>query len=124
MATFALGTAVGDMTALAFQLGYLASGVLFTILIAVPAVGYLRFGWNEVFAFWFAYILTRPLGASYADWLAFPRNAGGLGVGHGVIAVCLTLVIVALVAYVSITHKDVPDREVAGGPTPPEAELA
>lgn len=123
MATFALGTAVGDMTAIAFHLGYLASGVLFTLLIAVPAVGYWRFGWNPVFAFWFAYVLTRPLGASYADWLAFPRSAGGLGVGHGVVAVSLTIVIVALVGYLTITRKDVRNRAGAELPVTPEPEL-
>jgi uncharacterized membrane-anchored protein len=117
MATFALGTAAGDMTALAFHLGYLASGVLFTVLIAVPAVGYLRFGWNEVFAFWFAYVLTRPLGASYADWLAFPRDAGGLGIGHGVVAVCLTLVIVVMVAFASAADRRAPARAAASPET-------
>jgi uncharacterized membrane-anchored protein len=113
MATFALGTAVGDMTALAFHLGYLASGFLFTVLIAIPLVGYWRFGWNEVFAFWFAYVLTRPLGASYADWFAFPKNAGGLGIGHGVVAIGLSVVIVALVAYVAVTGRDTPREQVA-----------
>jgi uncharacterized membrane-anchored protein len=121
MATFALGTAVGDMTALAFHLGYLASGFLFTALIAVPLIGYRRFGWNEVFAFWFAYVLTRPLGASYADWLAFPKNAGGLGIGHGEVAIGLSVVIVALIAYVAATGRDVP-RERVPEPTPAAAE--
>jgi uncharacterized membrane-anchored protein len=119
MATFALGTAVGDMTALAFHLGYLASGILFTACMAIPALGYWRFGWNGVFAFWFAYVLTRPLGASYADWFAFPRDAGGLGVGHGAVAIALTVVIVALVAYVAATRKDVPKEQVVGAPTSP-----
>jgi uncharacterized membrane-anchored protein len=123
MATFALGTAVGDMTALAFHLGYLASGFLFTVLIAIPLVGYWRFGWNEVFAFWFAYVLTRPLGASYADWLAFPKNAGGLGIGHGVVAIGLSVVIVALVAYVAVTGRDVPRERIPEGALAPEPEL-
>ena len=122
MATFALGTAVGDMTAIAFHLGYLASGVLFTVFMAVPAVGYWRFGWNGVFAFWFAYVLTRPLGASYADWFAFPRDAGGLGVGHGAVAIALTLVIVALVAYVARTRKDVPKVDVVDVPASPDVD--
>jgi uncharacterized membrane-anchored protein len=123
MATFALGTAVGDMTALAFHLGYLASGIVFTVLIAVPAVGWWRFGWNAVFAFWFAYVLTRPLGASYADWLAFPKDAGGLGIGHGVVAVALTVMIVILVTYVAITGRDTPRERVAEGSLTPEAGL-
>ena len=123
MATFALGTAVGDMTALAFHLGYLASGFLFTVLIAVPLVGYRRFGWNEVFAFWFAYVLTRPLGASYADWLAFPKNAGGLGMGHGVVAIGLSVLIVALIAYIAATGRDVPRQRISQSAPAAESEL-
>jgi uncharacterized membrane-anchored protein len=115
MTTFALGTAVGDLTAFTFHLGFLASGLLFTFLIAIPAVGYRWFGWNEVFAFWFAYILTRPLGASYADWFGFPKSAGGLGAGHGVVALALVVLIVGCVAYLAITRADVPDEPVVAG---------
>src|SRR5438270_13796075 len=68
MATFALGTAAGDMTAATLGLGYFASGVLFAVLIAIPALAYWLFGMNEILAFWLAYIMTRPLGASFADW--------------------------------------------------------
>ena len=68
MATFALGTAAGDMTASTMGLGYFASGAMFAILIAIPALAYWLFGLNEILAFWLAYILTRPLGASFADW--------------------------------------------------------
>src|SRR3954452_18287683 len=67
LATFALGTAAGDLTATTLHLGYLASGVLFAFVIAVPAVAHPKFGLNAVFAFWFAYVTTRPLGASFAD---------------------------------------------------------
>ncbi|MCU1374731.1 MAG: hypothetical protein JWO68_2017, partial [Actinomycetia bacterium] len=73
MATFALGTAVGDMTAKSMHLGYLASGLLFTAAIAVPALAYRFLGLDPVVAFWSAYILTRPVGASFADWLGKPR---------------------------------------------------
>jgi len=68
----ALGTEAGDMTAVSFHLGFLASGILFAVVFAVPAVAYRLFGLNEIVAFWFAYIITRPLGASFADWLAVP----------------------------------------------------
>src|SRR5205085_3384016 len=68
IATFALGTAAGDMTASTLGLGYFPSVVLFAILFAIPGLGYWRFGLNAVFAFWFAYVVTRPLGASVADW--------------------------------------------------------
>ena len=58
------------MTATSLHLGYFASGLLFIGLILIPAIGYRYFGMNEVLAFWIAYVLTRPLGASFADWMA------------------------------------------------------
>ncbi len=67
--TFALGTAVGDLTAITLGLGYPGSAFLFGGLILVPAIGYWRFRLNPIVAFWSAYVLTRPLGASIADWL-------------------------------------------------------
>ena len=113
LTTFALGTATGDMTAISLHLGYLSSGVLFAALIAVPAVGYWRFGLNGVFAFWFAYIVTRPLGASFADWLAVSPQRGGLGLGYGPVSLMLGIVIVGFVAYLSVTGRDVRSRDVA-----------
>jgi uncharacterized membrane-anchored protein len=104
--TFALGTAVGDMTATTLQLGYFASGVLFAVLFAVPAIGYRFFGLNEIFAFWFAYIVTRPLGASFADWLGRPVAAGGVGIGTGLVSLALAIVIAILVGYLTFTSKD------------------
>ena len=73
--TFALGTAVGDVTALTLHLGYLSSIVLFAGLIVIPIIGFWKFHWNTVLAFWFAYVVTRPLGASFADWLGKPTSA-------------------------------------------------
>ena len=108
------------MTAITLHLGYLSSGVLFAVLIAVPAVGYWRFGLNGVFAFWFAYIVTRPLGASFADWLAVPPSRGGLGLGYGVVSVSLTIVIVGFVGYLTVTRKDV--REETSSSNPRSAE--
>jgi len=74
IATFALGTAAGDMTASTLRLGYFPSLVLFVVLFAVPALAYWRVVLNEVVAFWFAYVVTRPLGAYFADWLGKPEN--------------------------------------------------
>ena len=110
MATFALGTAAGDLTASTLGLGYFASVVLFTILIAVPAVGYARFGFNEIAAFWFAYVVTRPLGASVADWLGKPY-LGGLGLGDAKVALVLTLAIIGFVAFLSVSRVDIRDYE-------------
>jgi uncharacterized membrane-anchored protein len=95
------------MTATTFHLGYLNSGLLFTGLIAVPAIGYWRFHWNAIFSFWFAYVVTRPLGASFADWMGKPQLVGGLGWGSGKVALVLTLAIFLLVAYLAVTRADV-----------------
>ena len=107
IATFALGTAAGDLTATTVGLGFFASGVMFSGLIAVPAVAYRFFEWNEIPAFWMAYVLTRPLGASFADWLGRSESLSGVGLGTGLVGLVLTLVIGALVAFLTITRKDV-----------------
>lgn len=106
VATFALGTAMGDLTASTFGLGYFASGVLFVALIAIPALGYWLLGLDEILAFWFAYIVTRPLGASFADWAGKPRSMGGLGVGDEMVCLVLGILIVVFVGYLTITRKD------------------
>jgi uncharacterized membrane-anchored protein len=117
-ATFALGTAAGDLTASTFRLGYFASGVLFAVAIVVPAVGHARFGFNPVAAFWAAYVLTRPLGASFADWLGVPPRRGGVDIGTGVVSLIAGLVIAGLVAYLSFTRTDVEERTLMRGRAP------
>jgi uncharacterized membrane-anchored protein len=110
VATFALGTAVGDLTAHSFGLGYAASAALFAALIAVPALWH-RFGrLDPILAFWWAYVLTRPLGASLADWLGKPTSGGGLGVGAGVTSAALAAIIVAVVIYLQRTGADAPQE--------------
>jgi uncharacterized membrane-anchored protein len=108
LSTFALGTAAGDLTAVTFGLGYFASGLLFAAVIAVPAVGYWRFGMNSILAFWFAYVVTRPLGASFADWLAVSPERRGLGLGTGWVSLVLAAMIGGFVAFLTVTRKDVP----------------
>jgi uncharacterized membrane-anchored protein len=110
MATFALGTATGDMTATTFHLGYFVSGVVFTILIAIPAVAHRWFRMNAIFAFWFAYILTRPLGASYADWVGVSHARGGLNWGSGGVSIGMTVLIVIVVAVLAATREGAPDE--------------
>jgi uncharacterized membrane-anchored protein len=107
VATFAMGTALGDLTATTFHLGYFASGLVFAGVIAIPAFGYRRLRWNAIFCFWFAYVATRPLGASFADWMGKPKSVGGLGLGDGPVALALTVVIFCLVAFLAITRRDV-----------------
>lgn len=113
VATFAMGTALGDLTATTFGLGYFTSGILFAALIAVPAIGYWRFGWNPILSFWLAYVATRPLGASFADWMGKPQSVGGLGWGDGRVALVLTVAIICLVAFLTITRRDVQDAGAA-----------
>jgi uncharacterized membrane-anchored protein len=105
--TFALGTAAGDLTAFVLHLGYFWSGVLFAVAIAVPALAWWRFRLNPVVAFWTAYVLTRPLGASFADWLGKSRALGGLGWGDDVVSGLATLGIAVLVALVAVSRHGV-----------------
>ncbi|WP_198413915.1 hypothetical protein [Cryobacterium algoritolerans] len=126
VATFALGTAVGDLTAVTVHRGYFLSAMLFAVGIAIPAIGFTRFRWNAIFSFWCAYVVTRPLGASLADWLGKPTSEGGFGVGSGLVALTLTLVIAGLVAYLSAAQR-VDTRVVAGeiyvGPVGPQRNI-
>jgi uncharacterized membrane-anchored protein len=111
-ATFALGTALGDFTATALGLGYLASGILFGVIILIPALARWRLGLNGVAAFWFAYVVTRPLGASFADYISKPRNISGIGFGDGQTALVFTAAVVVLVLYLTIFRPDIQDPVV------------
>ncbi|MBS1860495.1 MAG: hypothetical protein JSS68_02170 [Actinobacteria bacterium] len=111
LATFALGTAAGDMTATSLHLGYFGSIWLFAALIAIPAIGYRWFGMNEVLAFWAAYVLTRPLGASVADWMAMEPHRGGLGFGTGGVSLILAVVVYLAVRRLATTKMDVRDED-------------
>jgi uncharacterized membrane-anchored protein len=118
LATFALGTAVGDLTATTLHLGYLTSGIMFTLIFAIPCVAHWRLRLNSVVAFWTAYVLTRPLGASYADWMGVPHSVGGLDFGRGPVAIGLTVPIIALVAYLAISRRDVEPGAAPARPHP------
>jgi uncharacterized membrane-anchored protein len=113
VATFAMGTALGDLSAYTFGLGYFPSALVFAAVIAIPAVGYWRFNWNPILAFWFAYVATRPLGASLADWMGKPSSVTGLGWGDGRVALVLVAMIFCFVAYLAITRRDVQHAGIA-----------
>jgi uncharacterized membrane-anchored protein len=104
--TFGLGTAVGDATAIDFGLGFTWSILLFAVLIVVP-LGLRKLGLNVTVAFWASYVLTRPLGASVADWLGKGTHDGGVGWGTGPVTAIGLLLFAALVAYLALTHSDV-----------------
>jgi uncharacterized membrane-anchored protein len=113
LATFALGTATGDMTATTLHLGYFSSGVLFAVLIALPAVAYKLFRLNEIAAFWIAYILTRPLGASFADWMGVTKARGGLDFGTGPVSLTLILIIIVLISAQTIAQNTIARKNIA-----------
>ncbi len=104
--TFALGTAAGDFLAEASGLGYFQSALAFAGAIALIAAAYFYLGLNEILAFWLAYILTRPLGASFGDLLSQPTKNGGLGFGSTGTSIIFLTTIALLIGYLSITRKD------------------
>jgi uncharacterized membrane-anchored protein len=108
LGTFALGTALSDMTAMTLHLGWFASGVMFAGAIGLPALAHWRFRADPILTFWTAYVLTRPLGASFADWFGLPHSRKGLGWGTGPVSIALFALIVGIVGYLAVTHADEP----------------
>lgn len=103
--TFALGTASGDLVAEQFHLGYLSAGILFGLIIASLTLGYFYLGLDAILAFWLVYIFTRPLGASFGDLLSQPHEYGGFGLGTILTSAIFLSAIVAIVAYMTVTHR-------------------
>lgn len=125
LATFALGTAAGDLTGIQLGLGFWPSAALFFVVICIPLVGWSRLHWNPIFSFWFAYVVTRPLGASFADGFSKPTN-GGLGLGDGLVAGITLVIFIAGVAWVTRRRSDVQFGEHPDlvSPVAANAELA
>ena len=122
--TFALGTAAGDLTAERLSIGYALSALMFAGMIAAVAVGHYRLRMNAVLAFWIAYILTRPLGASIGDYLSQPKADGGLGLGTVVTSALFLTAILAVVVFLTITRRDeTPARTVAPEELQPHLHL-
>ena len=116
--TFAMGTALGDLFATTFHLGYLASAFVFTALICVPLIAW-RLGANPVLTFWVAYILTRPIGASFADFFGMPKDLSGMGFGHGAVSIVTLILVVASIAYLSRSGIDQPEEASPAGAAAP-----
>lgn len=103
--TFALGTSAGDLAAEGLGLGYLQAGLAYAAVIAVIALAYYGFRLNGILAFWLAYILTRPMGASFGDYVAQPHSAGGLGLGTTITSLVFLGSIAAIIVYMSLTRE-------------------
>lgn len=103
--TFALGTSAGDLIAEKLAFGYLPSAAMFGAVIALITVAHHRFGLNAVFAFWSAYILTRPFGASMGDFLTASHHAGGLGLGTNGTSALFLAVILGCVGYFALAEN-------------------
>ncbi|MEO5615901.1 MAG: hypothetical protein ABIR04_13395 [Cypionkella sp.] len=102
--TFALGTAAGDLVAEQFGLGYLATGILFGMIIASLTVGYFFLKLDPILGFWLAYIFTRPLGASFGDLLSQPAQYGGIGLGTIITSAMFLGAIIVIVGYMSVSR--------------------
>ena len=103
--TFALGTAAGDLTAEGLGFGYANSAMMFGAVIGLVTIAYYFLKMNAILAFWIAYILTRPLGASLGDLLTQPTANGGLGWGTVVTSAIFLVTILGLVAYMTISQR-------------------
>jgi len=110
--TFALGTSAGDQVAESYGLGFFVSVLIFAAAIALVTLAHFRFGLGPILAFWLAYILTRPLGASVGDLMSQPTAAGGLGLGTTGTSLIFLTAIAALVAYLTLTRVDQTPPEV------------
>ena len=110
--TFALGTAAGDLVAESMNLGYGVSALLFGGMIIAVAIAHYGLRMNAVLAFWLAYILTRPLGASLGDLLSQPSADGGIGLGTVVTSGLFLAAIASLVLFLTLSRKDVIEAEV------------
>jgi uncharacterized membrane-anchored protein len=104
--TFALGTAAGDLVAEKLNIGYWKSALIFGAIIGLMYVAQKYLGVNAVLAFWAAYIVTRPLGASIGDYLSQDKAIGGLELGTTVTSVIFLSVILVVVSFVAVTKKD------------------
>jgi uncharacterized membrane-anchored protein len=122
-ATFALGTALGDFTAASLGMGYLPSGIFFTAVILVPWVAWRQFGLGSIAAFWMAYVVTRPLGASFSDWISKPSYLTGINFGNGPTAILFAIATFIVVSYLAIVRPDIqrPTQGVTPGAAPATA---
>lgn len=122
--TFALGTALGDFTADSLHMGYLVSGFFFLGVFLLPAIAWRWLGADGVACFWAAYVVTRPLGASFSDWISKPTDLTGLNWGNGRTAIAFAIVVLVLVVYLAVVRPDVQREASTGIPLQPPQRAA
>jgi uncharacterized membrane-anchored protein len=123
--TFALGTSAGDWAAEGLGLGYLQAGLMFGAIIGLIAIAYFWLHMDAILAFWLAYILTRPLGASFGDFFSQGPEYGGLGLGTTITSFIFLGLIAAIVIYMTVTRDGdevAPADELAGQISPAVGE--
>lgn len=103
--TFSLGTSAGDLISESSGLGYAYATILFAAAIGIVFLAYKYLKMNSILAFWLAYILTRPLGASIGDLLSQKVSAGGMGLGTTMTSIVFLLTILSLVIYLTMNRK-------------------
>lgn len=111
LCSFALGTAAGDLLAEQYIHSFWKAALIFSAFIAAVTFAHFAFKLNAILAFWLAYIVTRPLGASIGDYLSAGKDEGGLNLGTTVVSVGFLLTIIAVVAYLTRTKADVIELE-------------
>ena len=112
LTTFALGTAAGDLVSEQFNLGYANAVVAFGIAIILVVIARKTLRLGSDFAFWSAYILTRPLGGSIGDFLSTDKHDGGLGLGTTGTSIVFLAIILGIVGYLTISKVDVMSDQV------------
>ena len=115
MATFALGTAAGDLTVFALDWNFMPSLALYAAVFVAAAVAHLGFRMNAIVTFWIAYVMTRPLGATFADYISLGKDIHGLGLGRVYPSAGFLVVIAVLVLYLQVSRRDTPREGRADG---------
>lgn len=102
LTTFALGTGIGDTVSEYLKVGYFYSLIIFGSIFILASILYFYKIISSVLAFWMAFIVTRPIGASLGDLLIQTPKDGGLGISVATINIIFFIVIIVSISYLTI----------------------